>query len=58
MYIIYSGKVRVVKKNDEGREHNVYSQKGDFSGEMSLLDGETAPATIIAHERRNHRPAK
>jgi CRP/FNR family transcriptional regulator len=51
MYIIYSGKVRVVKKNNEGREQILsIHKKGDFFGEMSLLDGETQPATIIAHE--------
>ena len=51
MYIIYSGKVRVVKKGDDGREQIIcIHKKGDFFGEMSLLDGETAPATIIAHE--------
>jgi CRP/FNR family transcriptional regulator len=51
MYIIYSGKVRVVKKNDEGREQIIsIHNKGDFFGDMSLLDGETSPATVIAHE--------
>ncbi|MRR55634.1 MAG: Crp/Fnr family transcriptional regulator [Deltaproteobacteria bacterium] len=51
MYIIYSGKVRVVKKGDDGREQILcIHKKGDFFGEMSLLDGETEPATIIAHE--------
>lgn len=51
MYIIYSGKVRVVKKGEDGREQILcIHKKGDFFGEMSLLDGETAPATIIAHE--------
>jgi CRP-like cAMP-binding protein len=51
MYIIYSGKVRVVKRSEEGREQIItIHKKGDFFGEMSLLDGETAPATVIAHE--------
>lgn len=51
MYLVYSGKVRVVKQNEEGREQIItIHKKGDFFGEMSLLDGKTAPATIVAHE--------
>ncbi|UFS69150.1 Crp/Fnr family transcriptional regulator [Geomonas sp. RF6] len=51
MYLIYSGKVRVVKMNDEGKEQIITIHKrNDFFGEMSLLDGKTSPATIIAHE--------
>jgi CRP/FNR family transcriptional regulator len=51
MYLIYSGKVRVVKLNDEGKEQIITIHKRkDFFGEMSLLDGKTSPATIIAHE--------
>jgi CRP/FNR family transcriptional regulator len=51
MYIVYSGKVRVVKMNEEGREQIItIHKKADFFGEMSLLDGKTSPATIIAHE--------
>ena len=51
MYLIYSGKVRVVKQNEEGKEQIItIHKKNDFFGEMSLLDGKTAPATIIAHE--------
>jgi CRP-like cAMP-binding protein len=51
MYLIYSGKVRVVKQNEEGREQIItIHKKNDFFGEMSLLDGKTSPATIIAHE--------
>ena len=51
MYLIYSGKVRVVKLNDDGKEQIItIHKKNDFFGEMSLLDGKTSPATIIAHE--------
>ena len=51
MYLIYSGKVRVVKMNEEGKEQIITIHKRkDFFGEMSLLDGKTSPATIIAHE--------
>ena len=51
MYIVYAGKVRVVKHNKEGREQIItIHKKNDYFGEMSLLDGKTAPATVIAHE--------
>ena len=51
MYLIYSGKVRVVKMNEEVKEQIITIHKRkDFFGEMSLLDGKTSPATIIAHE--------
>jgi CRP/FNR family transcriptional regulator len=51
MYLIYSGKVRVVKMNEEGKEQIITIHKRkDFFGEMALLDGKTAPATVIAHE--------
>lgn len=51
MYIVYAGKVRVVKQSREGREQIItIHKKNEFFGEMSLLDGKTAPATVIAHE--------
>ena len=51
MYIVYAGKVRVVKQSMDGREKILtFHKKNDFFGEMSLLDGKTAPATVIAHE--------
>ena len=51
MYIVYAGKVRVVKQSAEGREQILtIHKKNEFFGEMSLLDGKTAPATVIAHE--------
>jgi len=51
MYIVYAGKVRVVKLNEDGREQILtLHKKGDFFGEMALLDGNTAPASVIADE--------
>jgi CRP-like cAMP-binding protein len=51
MYIVYSGKTRVVKLHDDGREQIItIHKKCDFFGEMALLDGMTSPATVIAHE--------
>lgn len=51
MYLIFSGKVRVVLLSEEGREHIIsIHKKGDYFGEMSLVDGKTFPATVIAIE--------
>ena len=49
MYLIVFGKVKVVRTNEEGKE-TIFAmhQSGDFFGEMSLIDGKTAPATVIA----------
>lgn len=50
-YFIYAGKVKVLQNNDTGKELLLtIHKKGDFFGEMSILDGKTAPATIIAME--------
>lgn len=51
MYIILAGKVKAVHFNSDGKEHILAVRKtGDFFGEMALLDGKTAPATVIAME--------
>ena len=51
MYVVYSGKVRVVQINEEGREQILtIHKKKDFFGEMALLDGKTSAATVIAME--------
>lgn len=51
MYIVYSGKVRAVKLNDQGKEQILsIHKKNEYFGEMALLDGKTAPATVIAME--------
>lgn len=52
MYVIYSGRVKVVQISAEGKEKVLaYHKKGDFFGEMALVDGKTFPATIIAIEK-------
>lgn len=51
MYIILSGKVRVVQMNSEGKERILAIHKrGDHFGELALFDGKTSPATVIAME--------
>jgi len=51
MYVMLSGRVKVVHIGHDGKEHILAVHKaGDFFGEMALLDGKTAPATVIAME--------
>ncbi len=51
MYIITAGTVKVVQSSDKGKESILAIHKrGDFFGEMGLLDGQTSPATVIALE--------
>ena len=51
MYLVLTGKVKVAKSSSAGRETILAIHKaGDFFGEMSLLDGKTAPATVSAME--------
>jgi CRP/FNR family cyclic AMP-dependent transcriptional regulator len=51
MYIVFSGKIKVVQTGPEGKEQIlVIRKKGDFFGEMALLDGKTQPATVVAME--------
>jgi CRP/FNR family transcriptional regulator len=49
MYMILTGKVKVVQTTEDGKEILLaIHQSGDFFGEMSLIDGKTSPATVIA----------
>ncbi len=51
MYFIYSGKVKAVQISEDGKEQILaIHKKGESFGEMSLLDGKTSPATVIAME--------
>jgi len=51
MYIIISGRIKVIRVNPDGKEQIlVIRNKGDFFGEMTLLDGKSQPATIVALE--------
>jgi len=50
-YFILSGKIKVIQINESGKELMLAIHKrGDYFGEMSILDGKTAPATIVATE--------
>jgi len=49
MYIILDGEVKVVRSMEEGKEIIVsMHSSGEFFGELSLLDGKTTPATVVA----------
>ena len=49
MYVILDGEVKVVKSTETAKEILIARhQSGDFFGELSLIDGKTSPATIIA----------
>ena len=49
LYLILSGEIKVVQTSAEGHEHILaIHKKGDYFGEMSILDGKTAPATVVA----------
>jgi CRP/FNR family transcriptional regulator, cyclic AMP receptor protein len=49
-YFIYSGKVKVLQNNNDKELLLAIHKKGDYFGEMSVLDGKTSPATIVAIE--------
>lgn len=49
MYLILSGKVKVVRTTEDGKEIILaMHQSGGFFGEMSLIDGKTTPASVIS----------
>ncbi len=51
MYVIISGKAKVYKISEDGKETILAMHaEGESFGEMSLLDGRTAPATVAATE--------
>jgi len=51
MYIILKGRVKVVEITRDGQERVMaFRQRGDYFGDMGLLDGKTDFATVIAME--------
>ncbi len=52
MYAILDGRVKVVQTTEDGRETIIaMHQTGDFFGEMTLIDGKTMPAAVLALEQ-------
>jgi CRP/FNR family cyclic AMP-dependent transcriptional regulator len=51
MYGIVRGKVKITRAGKEGRETilSMHGQ-GEFFGELSMIDGKTTPATVVAVE--------
>jgi CRP-like cAMP-binding protein len=51
MYIVKYGEVKVLQTTSDGRENILAIHgPGDTFGELSLLDNETTPATVVAME--------
>jgi len=51
MYVILSGKVKVIQTTEEGKEVILAIHRaGDFFGEVSLIDNKTMPAIVVAKE--------
>lgn len=51
LYIVLTGKVKVVQIGaEQGEQILAIHKRGEFFGEMTLLDGQTAPATVMAME--------
>jgi CRP/FNR family transcriptional regulator len=49
MYIILDGEAKVINTTETGKEILItVHQTGDFFGELSLIDGKTAPAAVTA----------
>ncbi len=49
MYIIVDGEAKVLQTTNDGREIMITMHRaGDFFGELSLIDGKTAPAAVLA----------
>jgi CRP-like cAMP-binding protein len=49
MYVVKEGRVKVSRTLPNGRETILtFHKEGEYFGEMSLIDGETAPATVTA----------
>lgn len=49
MYIILDGEVKIIQSTEDGREIILAMHRtGDFFGELSLIDGRTSPASVVA----------
>lgn len=51
VYMVVSGGVKVVRTSEDGKEMIIAMHPaGDFFGEITLIDGKTVPATVVARE--------
>lgn len=49
LYIVRDGEVEIRRKDDFGKEHSLANfSKGDFFGELALVDGEKRSASAVA----------
>ena len=49
LYIIREGQVEIIRENDKGNKLTLATiQKGDFFGELALIDGEKRSASALA----------
>jgi len=49
MYIILDGEAKIIQATEDGKEIILaLHRSGDFFGELSLIDGKTAPASVVA----------
>lgn len=54
MYVILRGKVKIARHGREGKEAILTMHRtGEFFGELSLIDGKTTPASVVAVEHSN-----
>jgi CRP-like cAMP-binding protein len=51
MFLIVSGKVKVVKRNESGQSFEIATHgPGEFIGEMAVIDGAPRTASVVATE--------
>jgi CRP/FNR family transcriptional regulator len=51
MYVVLTGKVKAIRTTEDGKEIILAMHPaGDFFGEVTLIDGQTSPASVIATE--------
>ena len=48
LFVVLEGKIDIVKQTSAGRTHIVTLGKGEFFGEMAVIDGSSRSATAIA----------
>lgn len=51
MYVVLDGRVRISKHIGDGEEALGFAERGDYFGEMALIDEEPRSATATAHDK-------